>query len=112
MYRPAFLSWFVASLVAAAAFALPASTALADPGHGDYVGKSTAEITKNLLQQGFKFQEFDREDPSLLEAEVVRDGKPYEIFVHPQTGKIVKIIVGDETNEIPTFKCTHRSEFL
>ena len=92
--------------------ALSPLTSFADPLLGDYVGKSTAEITESLVQRGYKFREFDREDSSLLEAEVVRNGKPYEIFADPRTGKIVKIILGDETNEIPILKCTQRSEFV
>ena len=96
----------------AAAFALPAGPTYADPSHGDYVGKSTAEIAKNLLKQEYKFREYNRDDGSLLEVEVVRDGKPYEIFADPRTGRIVKIIVGDESNEIPMIRCTQRSKFV
>ncbi len=112
MNKSAYLFRLLASMTIAAAFALPSGTAVADPSRGDYVGKSMAEISETLLRRGFKFREVDREDGSLLESEVVRDGMPYEIFVDPKTGRIAKMIVGDETNEIAIIKCTQRSEFV
>ncbi len=111
MSRSAYRSRLLASMVAAA-FSLAAGPTFADPSHGDYVGKSTAEIAKNLLRQGYKFREYNRDDGSLLEAEVVRDGKPFEIFADPRTGRIVKVIAGDEAREIPIIKCTQRTEFV
>jgi hypothetical protein len=112
MNKSAYLSRLLASLAIAVAFALPSGPSVAEPSHGDYIGKSMAEITENLARQGFKFSESNREDGNLLESEVIRDGRPYEIFADPKTGKIVKIITGDETNEIPIIKCTQRSEFV
>ena len=65
---------------------------------GDYVGKTETEITKSLEQQGYKVNEIEREEGN-LEADVVLDGKPYEIYTDPRTGKIVEIEEGDEGNE-------------
>ena len=112
MNRSACRSRPLVSMAVAAAFTLPAGAVFADPSHGDYVGKSTTEIAATLAQQGYRFREFDREDGSLLEAEVIRDGKPYEIFADPRTGRIVKVIAGDEKNEIAIIKCTQRSSFV
>ena len=112
MFSSAFLYRLRASMAVLAALVLSPGTTFAEPSHGDYVGKSNAEITKNLIQQGYQFREFNRDNVNLLEADVVKNGMPYEIFVNPQTGKIVKIVVGDETNEIPIFKCAQRAEFV
>ncbi len=112
MSKSAYLSRLLASMPVVAAIVLSAGPAFAEPSHGDYVGKSTAEIAKNLLRQGYKFREYNRDDGSLLEAEVVRDGKPFEIFADPRTGRIVKVIAGDEAREIPIIKCTQRTEFV
>ncbi len=98
MIKSAYLSRLLASMAVAAAFALPTGPAFAASSIGDYVGKTAAEITKNLEQQGYKVGEFEREDGN-LEAKVVLDGKPYEIYTDPQTGKIVEIEEDDEENE-------------
>ena len=112
MSKSAYLSRLLASMPVVAAIVLSAGPAFAEPSHGDYVGKTAAEITENLGQQGYKFSEIDREDGNSLEAEVELDGKRYEIFADPRTGKIVKIIEGDEINEISIIKCAQRSIFV
>ncbi len=99
-------------MAVAAILAFSAGPAFAAPMLGEYVGKSAAEIAKNLVRQGFKFREPKTEDSSLLEAEVVKDGILYEILADPRTGEIVKITVGEEKNEIPIIKCTERSKFI
>ena len=108
----AYISKPLAFMAVASAFAFHVVAGIAEPLHGDYVGKSTTEIANNLVMQGYKFREFNWDDSNLLEAEVVKDGKQYEIFADPWTGRIVKIIEGDETNEIPLFKCSERSKFI
>ncbi len=87
----------ICSAVAAAMtlFAVPTFAAAVS---GDYVGKTPTEITKSLELQGYKVIEIDEEDGK-LEAEVELDGKPYEIFADPQTGKIVEILEEDGDNE-------------
>ena len=74
----------------AGASALPALPAKAGAAIGDYVGKTRAEITQSLEQQGYKVREFEREG-GLLEVEATRDGKRDEIHVDPQSGRIVGI---------------------
>ncbi len=95
MNKSAYLSRLLASMAVAAAFALPAGPAFAASSIGDYVGKTAAEITESLEQQGYKVGEIEMEDGK-LEAKVVMDGKPYEIYTDPRTGKIVEIEEDDE----------------
>jgi hypothetical protein len=102
----------IAFAAATVPLAILPGRASAEPSIGDYVGKTNAEITKTLIRQGYRFREFNREESNLLEAEVVLNGNPYEIFVDPDTGRIVKMIAGDEPNEIPVFKCAQRAEFV
>ena len=95
MIKSAYLSRLLASMAFAAALALPAGPAFAASSIGDYVGKTAAEITESLEQQGYKVGEIEMEDGK-LEAKVVMDGKPYEIYTDPRTGKIVEIEEDDE----------------
>ncbi len=95
MIKSTYLSRLLASMAVAAALALPAGPAFAVPSNGDYVGKTAAEITESLEQQGYKVGEIEMEDGK-LEAKVVMDGKPYEIYTDPRTGKIVEIEEDDE----------------
>ena len=78
MIKPANLSRLLASMAVAAVLALPAGPAFAAASNGDYVGKTEAEITENLVKQGYKVGEFEMED-GRLEAKVIMDGKPYDI---------------------------------
>ena len=85
MIKSAYPSRLLASMALAAALALPAGLAFAAASKGDYVGKTAAEITENLVQQGYEVREIE------LEAKAVLDGKLYEIKLDPLTGKIVEI---------------------
>lgn len=98
MIKSAYLSRLLASMAVAAALALPAGAAFAAASNGDYVGKTAAEITKNLEQQGYKVHEIERES-GFLEAKAVLDGKPYDIYADPRTGKIVEVEEGGEDEE-------------
>ncbi len=94
MIKSAYLSRLLASMAFAGALAV-LGPAFAASSIGDYVGKTAAEITENLEQQGYKVGEIEREDGN-LEAKVVLDGKPYEIYADPRTGKIIEIEEDDE----------------
>ena len=99
MNKSGYLSRLLASMAVAAALALPAGPAFAAAlSSGDYVGKTAAEITESLEQQGYKVREIEREEGN-LEAKVVLDGKPYEIYADPRSGKIIEIEEDDEENE-------------
>ncbi len=98
MIKPAQISRFLASAALAAAVALPAGSAFAAASIGDYVGKTAAEMTANLERQGYTVQEIEREDGN-IEAKVVLDGKPFEIYTDPRTGQIVEIEEGGEDDE-------------
>ncbi len=98
MIKPAYLSRLLASMAVAAVLALPAGPAFAAASNGDYVGKTEAEITENLEKQGYKVGDFEMED-GRLEAKVIMDGKPYDIYTDPGTGKIVEIEEGGEEDE-------------
>ncbi len=98
MIRSAYLSRLLASMAVAAALALPAGPAFAASSIGDYVGKTAAEMTASLEQQGYKVGEVEMEEGN-LEAKVVLDGKPYEIYADSRTGKIVEIEEGGEDDE-------------
>lgn len=80
----------LASAAIIAALALPLGVALAAAKEGDHAGKNADEITNYLSKQGYEVQEIEVEDGK-LEAEVVLDGKKYEIYVDTATGNIVKI---------------------
>ena len=92
MVKLGYTSRFIIALVVAAAFALPAGPAFA-LSSGEYVGKTAAEITESLKKHGYDIREIDREG-DILEAEVILDGKLYEISADSRTGKIVEIIEG------------------
>ena len=77
-----------------AALALPIGLALAAASEGTYAGKTEAEITTSLEQQGYEVRKIERED-GYLEAYALRDGQRYEIYVDPETGKIVEIEADD-----------------
>jgi hypothetical protein len=73
-----------------AAVALPLGVALAAMQEGDHAGKNANEIADFLSKQGYVVEEIEVEDGK-LEANVVLDGKEYEIYIDPETGNIVKI---------------------
>jgi hypothetical protein len=98
MIKSAYVSRFLASAALAAALALPAGAAFAAASIGDFVGKTAAEMTASLEQLGYKVGEVEREDGN-LEAKVVLDGKPFEIYADPRTGQIVEIEEGGEDDE-------------
>ena len=95
MIKSAYRSRFLASMAVAVALALPAGSTFAAASNGDYVGKTAAEIAATLKQQGYKVREIEREG-GYLEAEVVLDGRPYQIYTDRRTGQIVEIIEGGE----------------
>ena len=74
----------------AAALTLSAGAALAAVSEGDYAGKTADEITKSLEAQGYKVRKIETED-GYLEAYAMRDGQRFEIYVDPETGKVVEI---------------------
>ena len=80
----------LASAAIIAAVALPLGVALAAAQEGDHAGTNADEISEYLSKQGYEVQEIEVEDGK-LEAEVVLDGKKYEIYVDTATGNIVKI---------------------
>ena len=85
------LKTIVAGLVAATAGAAAISgVALADLNTGDVVGKSDAEITAELVNQGYEVKEIEREDGE-IEAEVMKDGVAYEIEIDAETGQVAEI---------------------
>ncbi len=98
MIKSTYLSLLVAPLAITAALALPAGLALAAASNGDYVGKTMAEITKALEQQGYKISEIEREGRN-IEADVVLDGKEYEIVTDRRTGQIVEILEEGEDGD-------------
>jgi len=98
MIKSAYPSRLLASMALAAALALPAGLAFAAASEGDYVGKTAAEITESLEQQGYEVREIEKER-GILEAKVVLNGKQYEIYADPRTGKIVEIEEGGEDDE-------------
>ena len=75
---------------AAAALTLPAALALAAVTKGDYAGKTEGEIIQSLEQQGYSVRKVETED-GYLEAYALLDGQRYEIYVDPETGKVVKV---------------------
>ena len=89
----------LASMAAIVLIAFSASSAFA-LSSGDYVGKTKAELTQSLKKQGYKIIEVERES-DLLEAEISRDGKVYEISADIHTGKVVEFLEEgeDEGNE-------------
>jgi len=84
------VSRVLATATLAAALALPAGLSMAAAAKGSYAGKTKAEITKTLEQQGYKVRKVETEDGE-LEAYALLDGARYEIYVDPESGKIVKI---------------------
>ncbi len=67
-----------------------AGVAFAHSLDGSYAGKSEAEITTLLQNQGYEVREIEKED-DLLEAYALKDGIRLEIYVDPKTGNIVKV---------------------
>ena len=88
----------LASAALAALLALPAGAAFADVSNGDYIGKTEAEMSANLEQQGYEVLHMETEE-GFLEAEALLDGNTYEIYADPKTGKIVEIEEGGEDDE-------------
>lgn len=90
MKTSASVARMLATATLAAALALPAGLAVAAAAKGSYAGKTKAEITKTLEQQGYKVRKVETEDGE-LEAYALLDGERYEIYVDPESGKLVKI---------------------
>ncbi|WP_419903300.1 PepSY domain-containing protein [Kiloniella sp.] len=67
-----------------------AGVAFASNLDGTYAGKSETEITSLLQEQGYEVRDIEVED-DLLEAYAMKDGVRFEIYVDPNTGKIVKV---------------------
>ena len=88
--KPRHAARVIASVLLAAAMALPAGPAKATASVGDYVGKTPAEIAASLERQGYQVEEFETER-GFFEVEASIDGKRYEIHVDPRTGKVAKI---------------------
>ncbi|MCZ4281412.1 PepSY domain-containing protein [Kiloniella laminariae] len=57
---------------------------------GQYAGKSEAEITQQLESMGYEIRSIENED-DYLEAYALKDGVRYEVYIDPQTGKVIKI---------------------
>ena len=87
MRKSSLLTGVIAS---AAATVLAAGLAMAAASQGDYAGKTVAEITKSLEQQGYVVRKVERED-GYLEAYALLEGDRFEIYVDPKSGKIVEI---------------------
>ena len=99
MIGSAYVSRFLASAALAAALVLSANLAgAAAVSNGDYIGKTEAEMSANLEQQGYEVLRTETEDGN-LEAEAVLEGKTYEIYADPRTGQIVEIEEGGEDDE-------------
>ena len=79
-----------ASLALAAALSFPADPVAAAAAQGSYAGKTGDEITKSLEDQGYEVRKIETED-GYLEAYALLNGARFEIYVDPETGKIVKI---------------------
>ena len=90
MPKSGFTSQTLASVAAAALMMVFANAAVA-LSSGDYVGKTKAELTESLKKQGYKIIEVERES-DVLEAEISRDGKVYEVSADIATGKVVEFI--------------------
>lgn len=56
----------------------------------EYLGKADAEIRAALEQDGYEVRKIETED-GYLEAYAMRDGQRFEIYVDPESGKVVKI---------------------
>lgn len=80
----------LATAASAAAVALAAGLAMAAVAPGDYAGRTKAEIAKSLEQQGYRVRKIETED-GYLEAYALLDGARFEIYVDPETGKVVKV---------------------
>ena len=82
----------VAALGALLAF--PANIAMAAVAQGDFAGKGETEITAQLQQQGYTVRKV-KSDNGVFEAYAELDGKIYEIYVDPETGKVLKVKLDD-----------------
>jgi hypothetical protein len=74
--------------VVAACLSLASGLGLGAVSTGIYLGKTKAEISKNLEMQGYEVEEFE-EEAGLIEVEAAIDGVSYEIHVDPKSGTIV-----------------------
>lgn len=74
--------------------ALSANVAVAETQEGAYLGKTGAEISQTLEQDGYKVRKVEDED-GYLEAYALLDGQRFEIYVDPKTGKVVKVEADD-----------------
>lgn len=82
-------------LASAAIFAValgaPFGLAVASTGlQGADLGKTSEEIAASLASQGYEVRKVKPED-GLMEAYALKDGKRYEIYVDPATGKVTKV---------------------
>lgn len=84
------LSRPILGLTLAGTLSLAAGLAFAAVVEGTYAGKDSVEITKSLQEQGYQVRKIEKED-GYLEAYALLDGHRYEIYVDPQSGKVVKI---------------------
>lgn len=85
------VSALIASAALTATLTLPVNSASAAAAEkGGYAGKTEAEITKSLQDQGYEVRKVEVED-GFLEAYALLNGERYEIYVNPKTGEIVKI---------------------
>ena len=84
------ICWIFAAMFAAATISLSANSAVAAVANGDYLGKTKAEITKTLKEQGYKVLEVLKDDDE-WEMEVSLGKQGYEIKSDVKTGKILEI---------------------
>ncbi len=77
-----------------AALALPSGLAAAAVAKGDFAGKNKEEIAAQLRRQGYAVHEVRTED-GFFEAFAEMDGKTHEIYVDPETGKVLKVKLDD-----------------
>ena len=81
----------VTGIAFAMAVAAPLGLAVAAPDlTGSNIGKTADEITASLTSQGYEVKKVKPED-GLLEAYALKDGKRYEVYVDPATGKVAKV---------------------
>lgn len=90
MKKPAFPLRAASFIALAVCFSMAWPPGLGAVSMGDYLGKTRAEIAKNIEAQGYEVEEFETEN-GLIEVEAAIDGKSYEIHVDPESGEIVRM---------------------
>ena len=80
-----------AVLAASIAFTGPsfASSDEAAPFGDTYLGKSITEVHETLVGLGYEVRGMEMED-GFIEGYAVKDGKRYELYIDPKTGKFAK----------------------